>query len=177
MTRATPARAATALALAAGLAVAAALALAACQAPGGTSLPTSTSALSSAGATSGATAAPSPGSGSGGTTQSDTEWGRIWDALPPSFPSPNGAIPATDTGEGATSAQLSVPRSVGDVAGFFVAELGATGWTVNRDGPLEDGSIDVTATKGDACQLAISVLPVGDGSLVKVLYGAGCPFD
>jgi hypothetical protein len=85
--------------------------------------------------------------------------------------------PATDTGEGATSAQLSVPRSVGDVAAFYVSALDAAGWSASRDGPLEDGSIDVTATKGEGCQLAISILPFAEGSLVRALYGAGCPFE
>lgn len=110
-------------------------------------------------------------------TKTDTAWGRIWDAVPDSFPMPNGAVPATDTGQGPSSGQLVVAGDTGGIADSYVSGLRSSGWTVNRDGPLEDGSYVVKAQNGEACDAQVSVLSIGDASLVTILYGAGCPFE
>jgi hypothetical protein len=115
-------------------------------------------------------------------SQTDTAWGRIWDALPPSFPEPPNARPATDTGASPSSAQLTVPDARGglvreQVVQFYLDGLTAAGYAVNRDGPLEDGSVTVATSKGVACQVQASVWPIEGGVIVTVLYGAGCPFN
>jgi hypothetical protein len=109
-------------------------------------------------------------------TQTDTSWGRIWDAVPASFPSPTGAEPATDPGSGPSSAQLVVTAAASDVADSYVSALHTAGWTVNKDGPLEDGSFVVNATNAGGCKAQVTVHSIGDASLVAVLYGATCPF-
>jgi hypothetical protein len=109
-------------------------------------------------------------------TQTDTSWGRIWDDVPDSFPSPTGSEPATDTGQGPASAQLVVTAGAGDVADGYVTALHSAGWTVNKDGPLEDGSVVVNATNAGGCKAQVTVHSLGDASLVAVLYGASCPF-
>src|SRR4029079_15915087 len=63
----------------------------------------------------GGSTAPSAGASSAAVsppTQTDTEWGRIWDGLPAGFPLPPGAVP-TEIGEGAASATLAVGSSGG----------------------------------------------------------------
>ena len=125
----------------------------------------------------------SPGTTPGGTTttnlpsQSDTEWGRIWDAIPASFPQPPDAQPATDTGDGPSSAQLQVGSGTRDeIARLYLDALRDAGYSVGRDGPLEDGSVVVSATDGYLCRIQVTVRPVAAASIVTVRYGAGCPF-
>lgn len=156
----------------AALGAAAVIALAACSsgAPGSSS--GSTDALvTGAAATTPPTIAPSL------PTQTETAWGRIWDDLPDSFPSPTGAEPATDTGQGPASAQLVVTAAASDVADGYVSALHAAGWTVSKEGPLEDGSIVVNATNAGSCKAQVTVHAISDASLVAVLYGASCPFS
>jgi len=62
-------------------------------------------------------------------TQSDTEWGRIWDALPPSFPQFPGSLPA-QTGAGPASAVLQIPARVEIAADWFGISLEAAGFTI-----------------------------------------------
>ena len=120
----------------------------------------------------GGTVAPSVAS------QTDTAWGRIWDALPSSFPRMPGTKIATDTGEGASSAQLSVTAARDQVVLFYRQAFRDAGYTIGTDGPLDDGSVTVTATDGSQCRMELSVRGTGtQESLVTVLYGAGCPFD
>jgi len=129
--------------------------------------------------------APAATGGSGGGTaapslasQTDTAWGRIWDALPPSFPGMAGTEIATDTGEGASSAHLSIPEARDQVVLFYRQAFRDAGYSIGTEGPLEDGSVTVTATDGYQCRLELSVRGTGAReSLVTVLYGAGCPFD
>jgi hypothetical protein len=110
-------------------------------------------------------------------TQTDTSWGRIWDGVPDSFPFPTGAEPATDAGTGPLSGQLVVTAPASDVADSYVSGLHATGWTVNKDGPLEDGSVVVNATSAGGCKAQVTVRSIGDASLVAILFGASCPFE
>jgi len=110
-------------------------------------------------------------------SQTDTAWGRIWDAVPSTFPVIQGAVPATDTGEGAASALLALQAPDAMViAAFYRDALQAMGMTVSMDGPLEDGSVTVSGADGNNCAVQVSVKPAGSTNLISVLYGAGCPF-
>lgn len=158
----------------AALAFVAAVALAACSA-GTTAGP---SGIATAGASTSTTpVTPRATTAASLPTKTDTAWGRIWDGVPDSFPMPTGAVPATDTGQGPSSGQLVVAGAPSDIADGYVSGLRSGGWTVNRDGPLEDGSYVVKAQNGEGCEAQVSVLSIGDASLVTILYGAGCPFE
>ena len=118
-----------------------------------------------------------PTSGPGATlpAQTDTAWGRIWDALPKWFPVPDGASP-TETGEGPFTAELALPAGSTPkaAADFFRDELMVLLGTLNVDGPLEDGSY-VLSMPG-RCQAEVRIVPLGDLVVARILYGAGCPF-
>ena len=110
-------------------------------------------------------------------TQSATDWGRIWDALPPWFPIPSGAKP-TDTGSGPLTAELTLAAgsTAATAAGFFFSEFQKAGFAaVNPDGPLEDGGF-VVRVVGD-CAIEVRVVPLGDQLVARILYGAACPFE
>ena len=111
-------------------------------------------------------------------SQTDTAWGRIWDALPSTFPALPGSLAATDTGAGATSGQILVPASRDEVVQFFRQSFRDAGATIGTEGPLEDGSVTVTADDGAGCRIQLSVRGTGTReAMVSVLYGAGCPFE
>lgn len=110
-------------------------------------------------------------------TQSVTDWGRIWDALPPWFPIPSGSTP-TDTGSGPMTAELALPAgsTASVTAGFFFTEFQKAGFAaVNHDGPLEDGSFVVSVV--GSCPIEVRVVPLGDQVVARILYGAACPFE
>jgi hypothetical protein len=111
-------------------------------------------------------------------SQTDTPWGRIWDALPASFPLPAGAVP-TQTGAGPDSGEWQVDTPPAGTTDDLAAALGRAGYRVDRSGPYEDGSFVLEATAGDACRARVTIAPLGQSSgltLVTVLFGAGCPF-
>lgn len=146
-----------------------------------TSTPTPTQATSP-GATPGLTFLPTdPGTTPAATPpgQTDTDWGRIWDGLPDGFPRYPGAHP-TVTGEGPASATLDVgaadPAAVMD---FYRTALQGAGWIiVGVSGPREDGSFELaTIDVHPACQVRVTVAPLGGSTIVAVLYGTGCPFS
>lgn len=110
-------------------------------------------------------------------TQTDTEWGRIWDALPPSFPLPPDAVPA-ETGEGPVTAQFAVGASVEDLATFMQAALeGARYSTESMSNPVEDGSV-VIESVGDTpdCRVETRLTPQSGTTLLTIRFGAACPF-
>jgi hypothetical protein len=111
-------------------------------------------------------------------SQTDTAWGRIWDALPPWFPIPAGAVEA-ETGSEPATAELQLSAGSGtsvDIAGRFRDEFQRAGFAdVDLEGPLEDGSAIVSVA--GACQIEVRVIPLGDGIVARVLYGAACPFE
>jgi hypothetical protein len=110
-------------------------------------------------------------------SQTDTAWGRIWDAVPSTFPVIRGAVPATDTGDGAVSALLALQAPDPMViAAFYRDAIQAMGMTVSVDGPLEDGSVTVSGTDVNGCSVQVGVRPAGSTNLISVLYGAGCPY-
>ena len=132
-----------------------------------------------------ATAAPTPVPTDAGTSpaptqpsQTDTEWGRIWDALPGAFPSFPGASP-TETGEGPASATLDAGAAEpAEVSGYYQDALESAGFTISGSGPFEDGSFQVEATAQPAgCAVRITIAPLGGATLITILYGASCPFS
>jgi hypothetical protein len=111
-------------------------------------------------------------------TQTDTEWGRIWDALPPDFPLPPDAVLA-ETREGPVSASMGVGGAGQPTASFMESALTGAGFSIeSTQGPMEDGSITIDAVGPDpACQVQVRVRPLSGLTNVVVLYGAGCPFE
>lgn len=110
--------------------------------------------------------------------QSDTDWGRIWDALPASFPEFAGASPA-ETGEGPASAVLDVgDTDPAEVAAYYVGALEAAGYnTLARSDPREDGSIEAEWAGDTTCRVRATITPLGGTTIVTILYGADCPFE
>ena len=112
-------------------------------------------------------------------TQTDTDWGRIWDALPAWFPVPPDAVP-TETGEeGAVSASLAAGGSAQSVATFMQTGLTGAGFSFESiEGPAEDGSLTLNAVGPDpACKVQLRVRPLSGTTNLVVLYGAACPFS
>jgi len=111
-------------------------------------------------------------------SQTETDWGLIWDELPGSFPVFPGQMP-TETGEGPFTAQVAIPADAAAAATWYQAALETVGFsTESMSGPLEDGGWVVVST-GDpeGCQAETRLRPHGDGTLVSVLLGAECPFS
>jgi len=152
------------------------LAVAACSGSKVSPEPTITPAAATATAAPAATDAPAT---SLPMTQSETGWGRIWDAVPSSFHVPEGAQPA-EPETGPVSAAYTVPRTAAApraIAEQYRDALDDVGYGTGLDGPLEDGSFTVWSSNAYGCDTLTTVLPRGDESLVTVLYGAGCPFE
>jgi hypothetical protein len=106
----------------------------------------------------------------------ETDWGTIWDALPPGFPSYPGSTP-TETGAGAASAVFDVPADVQTVTTWFQAALERAGFsTLTLSGPLEDGSMEIESTGPvDECRVRTTIAPLGGSTIVTILYGGSCP--
>lgn len=121
---------------------------------------------------SGSTAPPS-----GSTGQTDTDWGRIWDAIPAGFPRFPGSTPADDAGADPVSARFAVPG--GDpqtIATWFRDALEREGFgTVGLNGPGEDGGFIVDSAGQGQCRAETTIAPLGDMTFVTVLYGSDCP--
>lgn len=110
-------------------------------------------------------------------SQTDTDWGWIWDTLPTSFPLPPGAQP-TQTRDGPASAILDVPGDAADTMTALQAGLELAGFgTESLSGPLEDGSLILEAFAEGACRVQARVEPLGGTTTLTVLYGAACPFS
>lgn len=110
--------------------------------------------------------------------QTATEWGRIWDTLPATFPAIQGAISAEEGATGPASATLAVN---GDVAKAVITSLRtsleAAGFsTTASSGPLEDGTyvLDLRG-RTDDCKVNVTASPRGSLTAVTILYGAACP--
>ena len=120
----------------------------------------------------------SPPSSSELPTQTDTEWGRIWDALPPSFPVPEGSVP-TETGEGPVSATFAVGASAEQAAEFVMAGRVEGRYTIEgRSNPSEDGSVVIDAVgAAPDCRVQVRLTPLSGTTHMVVMFGAGCPFE
>lgn len=111
--------------------------------------------------------------------KSETAWGPIWNAIPPSYPVPVGAEPA-DPESGPVSGAYTVASSVAKpraIAEFYQTALEDGFGGAGIDGPLEDGSFTVWSATGYGCDSLVTILPRGAESLITVLYGAICQFN
>ena len=121
-------------------------------------------------------AAVSPAGGTA-TTQTDTDWGRIWDALPAGFPHYPGATAADDAAAAPASGRFAVQG--GDaktIASWFQSRLEAASFrTQALQGPLEDGSYVLDSVGSGTCRLEVTVAPTGGLTLITLRYGAACP--
>ena len=142
--------------------------------------------------TSGTPAATAPGAPSAGAsaeasppapsiavvTQTDTEWGRIWDNVPSGFPRYPGSSVADDTSPEPVSATYAVAGG-GDpeqIASWMQAALEtATFSTEALSGPLEDGSFVLDSVGDGGCRIRVEIKPMGGLTFVTVRYGAACP--
>lgn len=116
-------------------------------------------------------------SGAPTTGQTDTDWGRIWDAVPAGFPTYPGSTLADDAGlndvSGAWALQGGDPA---EMAIWFQANLErATFSTESLAGPAEDGSFLLDSVGDGGCKIEVQVAPTGGLVLVSVKYGADCP--
>ena len=110
--------------------------------------------------------------------QTDTEWGRIWDSLPPGFPTYPGSTPADDAATGPASATLAVDGDAAKaIANWMEAQLQGEAYTAQSlSGPLEDGSYVLDSVGAAAgCQVQVTAAPRGSLTIVTVMYGAACP--
>jgi hypothetical protein len=160
--------------LAAALLVLAALLVGACAGPGPSVSATPGASDSSA---SPATSVPSASPGVTEPTTTETDWGTIWDAVPPDFPVPQGAEP-TDVNEAVSTAWSTSGRPT-EITGHMVAALEAAGWSIEgASEPYEDGSQVIDAVRGaPECRAQVTVAPRGDEILVMVRYAAACPWS
>lgn len=138
----------------------------------------STSSPSTAPSDSPSDAAPSVApSGSSDGAQTDTEWGRIWDAVPAGFPRFPGSTIADDAEGQPVSARFAVPG--GDAQAIATWMQGAletaTFSTVGLNGPFEDGGFVIDSVGDGDCRIQTTISPEGDTTFISVLYGASCP--
>ena len=113
-------------------------------------------------------------------TQTDTDWGRIWDALPASFPVYPGAVETEEAG-----ARRARQRDVQHCRcaptksrrGCSQRLELATYSTEALSGPLEDGSFVLDSVGDEDCRIQTTVAPAGALTIITVRYGADCPFE
>ena len=112
-------------------------------------------------------------------TQTDTDWGRIWNALPASFPVYPGAVETEEAGGGEpVSATFSSAAAPDELATWMQSRLElATYSTEALSGPLEDGSFVLDSVGDEDCRIQTTVTPVGALTIITVRYGADCPFE
>ena len=111
-------------------------------------------------------------------TYTNTEVGRIWDALPSSFPRIPGATPI-EPGDGPTSGTFAVGTTVDDAVATIRVGLTNLGYNVDVGSPLEDGSVVLDAGGGEQpeCRIEVRFTPLSGTTTMAVLYGAACPFS
>ena len=151
--------------------------VAACDPSRSTTTPAST-AETGAPAASSSTRTAVASTGGNQASQTDTDWGRIWDSLPNGFPRYAGSTPGDEAATGAASAILLVQTAdAKGIATFFKTALENGGYrTDGLSGPLEDGGYVLDMTGPNAgCKLQVTAAPTGGLTTVKILYGAACP--
>jgi hypothetical protein len=110
-------------------------------------------------------------------TQTDTDWGRIWDSIPAGFPVYPGAID-TEVDEAVSGAFTSGDADVQETATWLQQRLElATYSTEALSGPLEDGSFVIDSVGDAGCRIETTVRPTGELTTITVRYGSDCPFE
>jgi hypothetical protein len=113
---------------------------------------------------------------SGSVTQTDTEWGRIWDALPAGFPRFPGAAPADDAAAAPASARYQVSGTDPEaIAAWLQAGMETARFSTDVSGPLEDGTMTLDSVGDAGCRVQTTIAPLGGMTFVTVLYGSNCP--
>jgi hypothetical protein len=109
-----------------------------------------------------------------------TDWGAAWEALPPGFPLPPGAVPADpgDPADEPASGAFVVDRPVDLVVEQVQAGLRNAGYRPEAaGGPAEDGSLFIEAAGQDPdCRVRAVVRPFGQLTLISYLFAAACPW-
>lgn len=160
------------LSLAAGLAL-----LGAGCGSAGTSSPSTRSSVADPTAVPGGSATPALQPSIPLPSTTETEFGRIWDALPPSFPKLPGQQPA-ETGAGPTSGSFAVNMPADAAAETLARALAQMGWTIDVGSPLEDGTVVLDAGGvREGCAAEVRFTPLSGTVVMSVLYGAECPFS
>ena len=109
-------------------------------------------------------------------SQTDTAWGRIWDALPAGFPRYPGAAPADDASAAPSSGRYAVAGgNPEEIAAWLQAAMEAAMFSTDVSGPLEDGSFALDSVGDGGCRIQTTIAPLGGMTFVTVLYGADCP--
>lgn len=125
----------------------------------------------------GGPSSPVVGASVGFPTTTQTDFGRIWDALPPSFPTLPGQQPA-DPGAGPTSGSFVVNMTAEDAARAMAGALTNLGWAADVSSALEDGTIVLEAGGArEGCASEVRFTPMSGTVIMSVLYGAECPFS
>lgn len=110
-------------------------------------------------------------------SQSDTEWGRIWDTVPAGFPRFPGSTIADDATPEPVSARYAVPGGDAQAIVTWMQDAleSATLSTAGLNGPFEDGGFVIDSVGEGDCRVQTMISPEGDTTFISVLYGAGCP--
>jgi hypothetical protein len=125
----------------------------------------------------GSSADPAP-SQAGVPTTTETEWGTIWDALPPSFPRLPGWTPV-DPIEPPASGAFAVGAPAPEVAVTMQSALELANYsTLSMSGPFEDGSQVIESVgESDGCRVETRITPLSGTVHVSVRMAADCPFE
>jgi hypothetical protein len=111
-------------------------------------------------------------------TQTDTEWGRIWDAVPAGFPRFPGSAPAGDASATPSSARYTVSGSdPEEIAAWLQAGMETATFSTDVSGPLEDGGFTLESVGDAGCRIQTSVAPLGGMTFVTVFSGVDCPIQ
>lgn len=108
--------------------------------------------------------------------QTDTDWGRIWDTLPPDFPTYPGSTTSDEAAHGPASATLVVDGDVASEVATWMSERLLDGdSSTDATGPMEDGSYVINVTRATDCRVQVTATPTGGLTTITILYGASCP--
>ncbi len=158
------------------LAIALGVLLAACGSSASPSPARTASPAPSITAVPGVPASPAVGASVAPPKTTDTAFGKIFDALPPSFPNLPGQKPA-DMGAGPTSGAFALTMDAAAASAAIKAGLQAQGWTADIGSPLEDGTVVLVGTgPTPGCKTEVRFTPTSGTVIMSVLYGASCPF-
>lgn len=109
--------------------------------------------------------------------QTDTDWGRIWDAVPADFPRYPGSTIADDPGDSPVSARFAVDGGGPETIAAWMRSAMETAKysTEGLNGPLEDGSMVLDSVGAGGCRIQTTIAPLGGTTFVTIRYGAACP--